>query len=93
VSPALEETDMARAFHDGVYEEIHLEILSGPHGHQPVTDLIPPTCPACGALLKSRKDVGEAWESVKYDCGGGYSSKPQIQNHHDVWWGKCGNSK
>jgi predicted RNA-binding Zn-ribbon protein involved in translation (DUF1610 family) len=49
--------------------------------------VFPETCPACGAEAVAH---GSHWHKpVTYACGGGYDSKPQIQNHRDVWWGHC----
>lgn len=32
--------------------------------------------------------AGKNWAT--FACGGYYTSKPQIQNHTDKWWGVCG---
>jgi len=48
----------------------------------------PDECPICGEL-KTEEKTG--WLGYcMYGCGGGYEVKPQIQRHHDVWWGHCG---
>jgi hypothetical protein len=46
----------------------------------------PDACPACGAEATAR---GNSFHPVTYACGAAYTSKPQIQNHRDVWWGTC----
>jgi len=65
-----------------------LDLWSGetiPPDTRPVT--FPEACPACGAEATAH---GTLWRKpVTYACGGGYDSKPQIQNHRDVWWGHC----
>lgn len=43
----------------------------------------PGECPVCGA---------RAIDDMAYACGGKYERKPQIQQHHKVWWGCCGNT-
>lgn len=44
----------------------------------------PPKCPVCDSPLVQLEEL-----SCTYTCGGGYSPKPQIQNHTDIWWGQC----
>ncbi len=65
-----------------IYPEIH---LSRPTGH--VMPQFPGTCPACGA--KVALEAKDYYGGPTYACGGGYSFKPQIQNHTDKWWGSC----
>jgi len=48
----------------------------------------PDTCPTCNAPATT-KQIGEA----RYECGGRYGPKPQIQNHTDKFWGRCGKNK
>lgn len=77
-----------------VYPEIHLEIQRGIVRYStPLASVMSDTCPTCKACLIRRDDVNTPYESAHYACGGSYTSKPQIQNHHDVWWGHCGNTK
>lgn len=45
----------------------------------------PHHCPVCDAEITIR----HRW-NCRYECGGGYQSKPQIQNHTEKFWGKCG---
>lgn len=71
------------SFHDGVYPEVSVETCSNLPGS------FPGRCPHCGAFVNDRQYVGQPWEEVHYKCGGSYTSKPQIQNHHHVWWGRC----
>lgn len=47
----------------------------------------PDECPACGS--KALPDERPGWRR-DYECGGAYKCKPQIQNHTEVFWGKCG---
>jgi predicted RNA-binding Zn-ribbon protein involved in translation (DUF1610 family) len=49
----------------------------------------PKSCPVCGSKMVKRTHKGP-FSTITYACGGGYDTKPQIQNHHDVWWGSCG---
>lgn len=70
------------AFEDGTYDEIH---IPSEYGTSPD---FPDTCPACGAKEVERK-MGWLGHN-KYACGGGFKIKPQIQNHTDKWWGRCG---
>lgn len=47
----------------------------------------PNDCPACGAHVVDRNT---GWRTpITYACGASYTSKPQIQNHTDKWWGTC----
>ena len=47
----------------------------------------PDSCPCCGAgIVKDERDQDHG---PVYGCGGQYTSKPQIQNHTDKWWGVC----
>lgn len=48
----------------------------------------PENCPVCKAIKIT--SVFGILGYVKYACGGGYSHKPQIQNHTEYYWGKCG---
>jgi hypothetical protein len=62
-----------------------------PEIRQPMRGLLkapefPAACPACGAEVQAR---GNFFHPVTYACGGSYDEKPQIQNHTDVWWGRC----
>ena len=41
-------------------------------------------CPVCGAA----QTTDDAWKAA-YACGATYTEKSQIQNHTDVWWGRC----
>ena len=51
--------------------------------------MFPDVCPVCDAMRIGTKGERET-KSVYYACGGSYTPKPQIQTHHDVWWGACG---
>ena len=62
-----------------IYPEVHV-----PCGSEPK---FPKACPVCGA--KQAGKVEEFGGGVRYACGGAYTSKPQIQNHTDKWWGLC----
>ena len=47
----------------------------------------PDVCPFCGAAIV--KDERDFFNGPVYGCGGQYTSKSQIQNHTDKWWGHC----
>ncbi len=50
----------------------------------------PLTCPSCGAALTSQQATGLVYKrTASYACGATYTSKPQIQNHTEKWWGTC----
>ena len=72
------------------YSKIYPELV----GYKCRGSVVPPpqfpdACPKCGAP-KTAEDRLALVERCTYACGGGYSPKPQIQNHTDYWWGKCG---
>lgn len=51
----------------------------------------PKTCPTCGTPAIEITTSGRSYDcKAVYTCGGGYSEKPQIQNHTDYFWGSCG---
>jgi len=66
----------------------------------------PDACPACGAERNDDPEtpvphpydrgetvrIGNGGRWATYACGGYYKRKPQIQNHTDYWWGKCGDN-
>jgi hypothetical protein len=62
-------------------------LVTIPPDTRPVT--FPEACPACGAAKSSETGNGGWNAKASYACGGSYSSKPQIQNHTDKWWGSC----
>lgn len=66
------------------YDEVHADAASNLPGQ------FPGRCPICKALIVARESVGQPWEKVTYACWGGYTPKPQIQNHTHKWWGSCG---
>jgi hypothetical protein len=47
----------------------------------------PEVCPVCGSEVVDSDCDG--YHGPKYECGGQYKYKPQIQNHTSKWWGKC----
>jgi hypothetical protein len=70
------------------YRHIYPEVTQAiRHREDPYpTPVFPDTCPRCGAVATAR---GNFFHPIKYACGGSYEEKPQIQNHTDVWWGRC----
>jgi hypothetical protein len=68
------------------YPEIHIEIRRGITSNPD----FPFQCPACGACTDRKNSTTGRFAVHTYDCGGKYEPKPQIQSHHDVWWGSCG---
>jgi hypothetical protein len=73
------------------YPEIHrgrgVPDSSGSMRSKPSKPLtFPDVCPVCNAAATTDGD----YRGRKYACGGKYETKPQIQNHTEVWWGRCG---
>ena len=66
------------------YETVEVPAQVGP-------PKFPETCPACGSALYLTLNNG--WNGAAYECGATYSEKPQIQNHTDIWWGTCPQSR
>lgn len=69
----------------GIYEEVHMRIQRGVPDPLPE---FPDTCPECGAA-KDETHKSNFYRPVRYECGGTFDIKPQIQNHTDKWWGSC----
>lgn len=69
----------------GIYAE-----LTRPNEQDAKPIVFPDKCPNCSAPAIGGKDGNTFWASVRYECGGGYDPKPQIQNHTHKWWGHCG---
>lgn len=58
--------------------------------------MFPTKCPACGAQCVSVKRIARVpayQRTAVYECGGAYTSKPQMQNHTEKWWGHCPQTK
>lgn len=72
-----------------VYPEIRI-INEGPKPELPIW---PERCPSCRAPIVERAGENTYDARCRYACGGMYSHKEQIQNHHNVWWGVCGNAE
>lgn len=73
-----------------VYDEIRRPVRNRETGAilNPIPEVkFPDACPLCGAAMTIERDNEFG---VGYACGGSYKPKDQIQNHTDVWWGKCG---
>jgi hypothetical protein len=65
------------------YRYIYDELTTPFGGRLPT---FPEACPKCAAPATAH---GNRFHPVTYACGGAYDEKPQIQNHTDVWWGRC----
>lgn len=72
--------------HDTVYPEI-VGFLSRNREIGPPQ--FPDACPICGAKITDASREDELSAFASYACGGGYTIKPQIQNHTRIWWGVC----
>lgn len=53
----------------------------------------PKNCSCCGAEIVIGMPGKGAGFSALYACGAVYRLKPQCQNHTDVYWGSCPETK
>jgi hypothetical protein len=63
-----------------IYQELSKPISTG-------NPKFPEVCPKCGADIAD-SDV-KGYSGPKYECGGQFRLKPQIQTHTNYWWGHC----
>jgi len=72
---------------ENIYPEVTTPATPLPSADNTLPEF-PKSCPVCGACVV---ESSTEWcrEMARYACGGEYTSKPQIQNHTNKWWGSC----